>query len=197
MEKVFITQAGKIKDYVSPIFTDSKTTDKKVISLQTKMNVEIQRWLNEPATDINQASLWNGLTYIFKENQPTDKQDAKYLEIIESMQEIGKSIAYISRRVVEFTAPVQYKQDFCNAVDRTLDILAEGTVPCAVLDSYKKWMISSCSADMDRANGTKKIQAWAKADKKGWECNCMETITKYLKWKADKKINNVSSEVVL
>jgi len=97
-QTVFITLKGNIDRYVQMIFTKTNTKNKDVQILKTKLNIQIKDFLELPATADNCKELWQNLMEIFKETEITDKKDECYKEIVKAVDDIGKKIAYISKR---------------------------------------------------------------------------------------------------
>ena len=95
---VFVDLKGDIEDYVSKIYTKTKTRDTEIQNLQTRLNVLIKQSGNLQASAVNLKNLWNNLTDIMKGEAVTNRNDIAYQEIVQSVVEIGETIAFICKR---------------------------------------------------------------------------------------------------
>lgn len=97
-QTIFVNLEGKLARYVGRIYTEAKTKNKNLQALQTRLNVIINDYTNKPATADNCRTLWDNLTSIVKSFRPTDKTDPVYSEIVDAVDTIGYSIAYLCKR---------------------------------------------------------------------------------------------------
>lgn len=95
---LFIDLKGCLYDYVKPIYRKNKTRDNDIIGLNDTLNTIIKAHAGKEATSGNCKKLWYELTETFKNTEIQNKQTDAYKELITSIDNIGKDIAYISPR---------------------------------------------------------------------------------------------------
>lgn len=97
-QTVFIDLKGNIGDYVKHIRTNSNTTDSELRGLQGKLNLIIKEMQSKPATADNCKYLWDNLVTVFYNTKIKHKEYAVYGELINAVDKIGYSIAYLCKR---------------------------------------------------------------------------------------------------
>lgn len=95
----FVDLQGYLGDYVKKIYTQAVTNDNDIVSLQKKLNVTISTMSKMPATAENCKTLWNRLTDLVRNAGVVHTEYDKYKEIVEAVDDIGYSIAYVCPRV--------------------------------------------------------------------------------------------------
>ena len=95
----FVDLQGYLGDYVKIIRRESKTGDIQIQDLQTKLNATIKVASRMPATAENCKNLWERLVNIVYSTNVKNKEDKAYKEIINGLDAIGYSIAYVCPRV--------------------------------------------------------------------------------------------------
>lgn len=95
----FVDLQGYLGDYVKIIRRESKTCDKQIQDLQTILNATIKLFSRLPATAENCKNLWERLINIVYSTNVNNKEDKAYKEIINGLDAIGYSIAYVCPRV--------------------------------------------------------------------------------------------------
>lgn len=98
-QTVFVSLIGTIGDYVQKIYTESVTTDEPIIVLKRKLNATISTMQKLPATAENCKNLWTRLTDLVHNSGIVHKEYDIYKEIINAVDEIGNSIAYLVPRL--------------------------------------------------------------------------------------------------
>ena len=96
---VFVNLNGTLGDYAERIFTQAVTTDNSIIVLQKKLNVTISTMSKMPATAENCKALWNRLTDLVHNAGIVYTEYEAYKEIINAVDDIGYSIAYVCPRL--------------------------------------------------------------------------------------------------
>lgn len=99
-QTVFITLSGNIGNYVTKISREEKTKNADIQALQIRLNTLIKQESGLPATAENLNRIWNNLTDMVKDIETvlTNKKDPAFLEIVNKVNMIGYSIAYICKR---------------------------------------------------------------------------------------------------
>lgn len=99
-QTVFITLSGNIGNYVTKISREEKTKDADIQALQIRLNTLIKQESGLPATAENLNRIWNNLTDLVKDVDTvlTNKKDPAFLEIVNKVNNIGYTIAYICKR---------------------------------------------------------------------------------------------------
>lgn len=95
----FVDLQGYLGDYVKIIRRESKTADVNIQDLQTKLNATIKVASRLQATAENCKNLWERLVNIVYSTNVQNKEDKAYKEIINGLDKIGYSIAYVCPRV--------------------------------------------------------------------------------------------------
>ena len=95
----FVDLQGYLGDYVKKIYTQAVTNDDEIVSLQKKLNVTISTMSKMPATADNCKTLWNRLTDLVHNAGVVHTEYEAYKEIINAVDKIGYSIAYVCPRV--------------------------------------------------------------------------------------------------
>ena len=95
----FVDLQGYLGDYVKKIYTQAVTNDNEIVSLQKKLNVTISTMSKMPATAENCKTLWNRLTDLVRNAGVVHTEYEAYQEIINAVDDIGYSIAYVCPRV--------------------------------------------------------------------------------------------------
>lgn len=95
----FVDLQGYLGDYVKIIRRESKTADVNIQDLQTKLNATIKVASRLQATAENCKNLWERLVNIVYSTNVQNKEDKAYKEIINGLDAIGYSIAYVCPRV--------------------------------------------------------------------------------------------------
>lgn len=95
----FVDLQGYLGDYVKIIRRESKTGDVNIQDLQTKLNATIKVASRLQATAENCKNLWERLVNIVYSTNVQNKEDKAYKEIINGLDKIGYSIAYVCPRV--------------------------------------------------------------------------------------------------
>lgn len=95
----FVDLQGYLGDYVKKIYTQAVTNDDEIVSLQKKLNVTISTMSKMPATADNCKALWNRLTDLVHNAGVVHTEYDAYKEIINAVDKIGYSIAYVCPRV--------------------------------------------------------------------------------------------------
>ena len=95
----FVDLQGYLGDYVKKIYTQAVTNDDEIVSLQKKLNVTISTMSKMPATAENCKALWNRLTDLVHNAGIVHTEYDAYKEIINAVDKIGYSIAYVCPRV--------------------------------------------------------------------------------------------------
>lgn len=95
---VFIDLKGYLNNYVKTIYTKSTTGDKNIHLLKSQINVAIKKAMTLPATADNCKILWESLKKIVDNANIQHKEYDAYKEIIEAVDSIGYSIAYMCKR---------------------------------------------------------------------------------------------------
>ena len=95
----FVDLQGYLGDYVKKIYTQAVTNDDEIVSLQKKLNVTISTMSKMPATADNCKALWNRLTDLVHNAGIVHTEYDAYKEIINAVDKIGYSIAYVCPRV--------------------------------------------------------------------------------------------------
>lgn len=96
---VFVTLTGNLGDYAEKIYTQSASSDNSIVLLQRKLNATISMMSKLPATAENCKALWNKLTELVHNSGVVHTEYDKYKEIINAVDDIGYSIAYVCPRL--------------------------------------------------------------------------------------------------
>ena len=95
---VFVTLIGTIGDYAEKIYTQSASSDDAIVLLQKKLNATISMMGKLPATAENCKALWTKLVDFVYNSSVVHTEYDIYKEIINAVDEIGNSIAYLVPR---------------------------------------------------------------------------------------------------
>ena len=115
----FVDLQGYIGDYVKIIRRESKTGDIQIQDLQTKLNATIKVASRLQATAENCKNLWERLVNIVYSTNVQNKEDKAYKEIINGLDKIGYSIAYVCPRVgmIKHTESMGRREKHINIVN--------------------------------------------------------------------------------
>lgn len=95
---VFVNLNGTIGYYVEKIFHQTTTSDNEIIALKKKLNATILTMQKLPATAENCKNLWTRLVDLVHNAGVVHTEYEAYKEIINAVDEIGNSIAYLVPR---------------------------------------------------------------------------------------------------
>lgn len=95
---VFVNLNGTIGNYVEKIFHQTTTSDNEIIALKKKLNATILTMQKLPATAENCKNLWTRLVDLVHNAGVVHTEYEAYKEIINAVDEIGNSIAYLVPR---------------------------------------------------------------------------------------------------
>lgn len=146
---VFLDLKGKIKEYASPLRNENLSKDYKIIGLQDKLNKIVSNYSDIDASGENCRLLWAELYAIFvnyfKGFNAEQKQEPRFKEITEWLNDIGNRIAFLTVRTGldydSYYRKEKVAQDFtyCNIEDKG-----------QVVDKYLKLQTIIYSYQQDR-----------------------------------------------
>ena len=100
LNTVFIDLKGKLANYLGKVYTNHTTNDVAVQTLKTKLNIIINDIKEKglPATAENCEEAWKSIVAAVYDSQIENREDTCYKEIIDIVNNIGMTIAYLCKR---------------------------------------------------------------------------------------------------
>lgn len=100
LNTVFIDLKGKLVNYLGKVYTQHSTSDMEIKALQTKLRIILNDVKENglPATAENCEETWKLIVAAVHESNIENREDICYKEIIDIVNNIGMTIAYICKR---------------------------------------------------------------------------------------------------